>query len=274
MINPFPTTVPDPKYIYEQWFPICDFNIENICNGYEISTWGRVYDPLTGLIYPTVDANNDSYVIAHIRLKNGDIYSIGVHRLMLIVFNPIPNSENFEANHLDGIKYHNWIWNLEWCTHKENMDHAFRTNLSPKGEDHANSIVTNEQANAIAELLSKGLTPKEIQQRLKDDIPEVNIASIAVSIRNGVSWKSQSSKYDMSNAYRYSGRHLFTDEQIHAMCKAFQTYGTKITYKQAMNYAGIYYGDMDQKQLDLANTMICSLRKKKSYKNICEQYNY
>lgn len=274
MVNPFPTTVPDQKYIVEQWFPVCDFHIRDICNGYEISTWGRLYDPITGITYPSVDINREWYITVYIHLKSGGTFPIGLHRLMLMVFDPNPNYLNLEVNHKDGIKYHNWIWNLEWCTEAENMHHAFETGLSPKGEDCSYAIITNEQANKIAELLSKGLSPKQIQLQLRDEIPEANIASVAVSIRNGVAWKDVSKNYDMSNAYNYSGRNLFTDDQIHAMCKAFQEHGTGITYKQAMNYAGIYYGDMSQDQLNLMNVMISSLRKKKSYKNICEQYNY
>ena len=274
MINPFPTTVPDPKYIHEEWFPICDFHIPGICNGYEISTWGRVYDPLTGEIYPSVNCSSERYINVYLHLKAGGTYLITIHRLMLTIFQPRSDMADLDVNHIDGIKYHNWLWNLEWCTRAENIHHALETGLAKKGEDHPNAIVTNQQANKIAELLSYGLTPKQIALRLKEEIPEANIASVAVSMRNGVAWKDIVAQYDMSNAYNHSGRQLFTDEQLHAMCAAFQKYGRGITYKQAMDYAGIYYGDMTRDQLNSMNAMISELRKKRLYKDICEQYDY
>lgn len=42
----------------------------------------------------------------------------------------IPNPENKPTiNHIDGIKNHNMISNLEWATHSEQNYHAYRTGL-------------------------------------------------------------------------------------------------------------------------------------------------
>lgn len=44
-----------------------------------------------------------------------------VHRLVALTF--IPNPQHFpEVNHIDGVRDHNVVGNLEWVTHKENMD--------------------------------------------------------------------------------------------------------------------------------------------------------
>ena len=51
-----------------------------------------------------------------------------VHRLVAYTF--IPNLKNFpQVNHIDGNKDNNNIWNLEWCSAKQNVQHAIKNNL-------------------------------------------------------------------------------------------------------------------------------------------------
>lgn len=51
-----------------------------------------------------------------------------MHRLIAELFIPNPNNYRF-INHKDGNKLNNNVENLEWCTSKQNMQHAFNNNL-------------------------------------------------------------------------------------------------------------------------------------------------
>lgn len=80
--------------------------------------------------------NNQKYVNVNL-YKYGKRKSFKVHRLVAIHF--IPNFENkLEVNHIDGDKSNNCTNNLEWCTAKENTQHAHKNGLVKYsyGKDH------------------------------------------------------------------------------------------------------------------------------------------
>lgn len=60
--------------------------------------------------------------------KDGKQKKFLLHRLIAIHFIPNPNTLP-HINHKKGVKIDNRISKLEWCTAKENMQHAHRTGL-------------------------------------------------------------------------------------------------------------------------------------------------
>lgn len=67
------------------------------------------------------------YVMVHISKNSRKKYA-SVHRLVAKAF--IPNQENKPyINHINGVKTDCMADNLEWCTLKENQQHAIRTGL-------------------------------------------------------------------------------------------------------------------------------------------------
>ena len=79
-----------------------------------------------------------------------------VHRLVAEMF--IPNPNNLPCvNHKDGNKLNNSVDNLEWCTHSENMIHAYQTGLEqPRcGEQHHAHKLTEDAVKYIKQLYVK-----------------------------------------------------------------------------------------------------------------------
>lgn len=100
---------------------------------YEVSNCGRVRrvdnkKVIVGAI------NNKGYHRFDLMLNQKRIARHG-HRLVAEAFISNPDSKPF-VNHKDGNKANNYIDNLEWCTQKENMIHAYH-------------ILDNKQPNCV-----------------------------------------------------------------------------------------------------------------------------
>lgn len=108
-----------------------------------------------------------------------------VHRLVLSTLTQC-SGKGLQVNHIDGDKSNNKASNLEWCTAKENTQHAEIMGL----RTHRNTVIrkdsklTREEALIIRELINKGMSTNEI----KKVIPKANPKNV-YAIKNNLSYK-------------------------------------------------------------------------------------
>lgn len=101
--------------VNELWLPIPGFE------EYLVSNLGRVFSKKTNRVLKPVK-NGSGYLKVDL-CKSGGVYPKKVHRLVLSAFCPTLDS-TLEANHINGIKTDNRIYNLEWVTRSENIRHS------------------------------------------------------------------------------------------------------------------------------------------------------
>ncbi len=143
----------------EEWRDIKGYE-----GGYKVSNFGRVKSFCKGkarIIKPMI---NSGYLYV-VLFKNGVSKSFYIHKLVAITF--ISNLDGkSEINHIDAFKLNNYVDNLEWVTHAQNMGHAGEMGLikSLQGEDHKKAVLTNADAAYIREN-PDGLTGVELAKK-------------------------------------------------------------------------------------------------------------
>jgi len=139
----------------ELWMPIPDFST------YEASSLGRIRSlnyKRTGyvkLLKPSLGP--DGYLQTMLLDDNGKYKSCKVHKFVTLAF--FGKKEfGIEVNHIDGIKTHNQIENLEYCTRSQNMLHAYKNGLEipVRGELNGNSKLSAEQVLDIRRTAKSG----------------------------------------------------------------------------------------------------------------------
>lgn len=118
--------------------------------------------------------------------------AVNIHRLIAEAFIPNPEGK-LTVNHKDGVKTNIAISNLEWATHSENTNHAFKTGLQKptciSGADNSKSkpvIQTNEAGN----VLNRFVNAREAER--KTNITNTNICCCCLGKRKsagGYVWK-------------------------------------------------------------------------------------
>lgn len=122
-------------------------------DNYGITRDGRVYNLVTGNQVSTYVANT-GYLCVRL-WKDGKTSIIPIHRLLAIVYLPIfgYEVEKLDVNHINGIKLDIRLENLEWCSRKQNCDHAYSTGLR---SDNKHIVAVNADTGEIESFYSMG----------------------------------------------------------------------------------------------------------------------
>lgn len=163
-----PTGHPCGGIMAEQWKPVVGLE-----EYYEISSEGRVRTKprvvmfggqkrhVSGAIRKPWRHKRDGHL--YIDLYVGNVaHKRKIHRLVLEAFVGSAPEDSPQCRHLDGVPSNNNLDNLQWGTAQENADDMLRHGTRLHGEDHPQSLHTNEAVRQMREMYERGVTQTEI----------------------------------------------------------------------------------------------------------------
>lgn len=219
----------------EEFIPIQDPKLT--FSKYRVSNKGRVMNVKTGKIkaqtlgklkknaYYRVSLSADEDTIEEQR--NGKCHTRQVHTLVSNSFLGI-KPDGLVVNHKNGIKTDNDINNLEYCTPRENTQHAIRTGLIvPKyGEDCYNVKYPDSMIRQICEDLQNGMHVSDVSK--KYDVP-ISVISLIFHkqyrkyITADYNFDTAKYKYKQGNFKKY------TDAEVGEICEYLECPDATIT---------------------------------------------
>jgi hypothetical protein len=152
-------------------------------------------------VYKTYNGSleSDGYKRAWISLYADDSVKrirIPIHRLVASAFIDRPVGCDI-VNHLDNIRHHNYDYNLEWTTQKDNIQYCIHQGRrrSDKGEDNPGSILNEIQIIRVCELILSGFKNKQISSIILDEFITSIHPNTICDIRKRRTWNHVTNAY-------------------------------------------------------------------------------
>lgn len=262
----------------EQFVPMSpnvlyQYNID--IDRYYVSTFGRVYDKyLDSCIPKEIIPSYNRHIRCIFKTIDGKEKTITMHKIVAYTFigflGIYPLDEMIVIDHIDGIKWHNEPYNLEWVTNAENVNRAIRNQWVDKahGERNGWAALTDEIYHEICRLTELGYMPNEINKIINCG---KDITNIAQKVRKGEAAIYIASQYDFSNIPR-NNYSKFSDDQVHQICKAFE-----LGYDEQYIITNILHIDiysMNPEARYDVRKRIRNIKNRISFKRIAENYSF
>lgn len=140
---------------YEGLYQVSNYGRVKSLNRFRIGRNGKPVKVNERILKPVIN-----YGYCYVFIRNYErklVKNFRVHRLVAQTFLENPNNYP-QINHKDGNKQNNNVENLEWCTAKQNTNHAEINGFSHhvNGEKHGNSKLTQKQVDEIRNKYSTG----------------------------------------------------------------------------------------------------------------------
>ena len=276
MLDFMPHEFPEEKYKTEVWSFISDSEIPGVIpNKYQISTYGRLIDLETRKIYPTGNAREDKYPNHVFKLIDGSVLTVNLHQLVAEKFKPIRPINCDAIDHIDSVKYHNWVWNFDYVTRVENLNRAGENNLFPSGENHHSTKLTENDVRKISEMIAKGISNSVIRQSIGyDKLSNQTLCDIKAKR----SWSKVSDEYFQINenekVHNYKSLQEEKEKLIRTVCSNIEKMGYNATGRDIAIASGIPMDDLSKKEQDSYRNFVNRIRYKLNYTNISKDYNF
>ena len=199
------------------------YNID--INRYYVSTFGRVYDKyLDSCIPREIIPSYNRHIRCIFKTIDGVEKTVAMHKIVAYTFigflGIYPLDKMIVIDHIDGIKWHNELYNLEWVTNTENVIRAIKNQWIDKahGERNGWAALTDKIYHEICRLTELGYMPNEINKMINCG---KDITNIAQKIRKGKAAIHIASQYDFSNIPTHNYSKL-SNNQVHDICKCLE----------------------------------------------------
>lgn len=261
---------------------------------YLINPYGDIYDKKKERLISTNSHDSGGYRQATIECSEQskskytkNSRTLTLHRLVASNFCPNPNPEEYSVvNHIDADKENDYYKNLEWCTSQQNSLHAIRNGLrgnqnyndTPStltepnphnGENNGRAKLKAEQVEKICSLMEKGdLSYGQILTECGLEANKKNL-DIVTKIRSKKLWRSISYKYNIPEKESRKKAILYTDEQIHLICKMIQD---GCSSKEIYTVLGVDRSTKNES--DKFYKFIMRIRRRQTYTHISKDYKW